>query len=152
MPFFLLASFPNSRVKPRPATQDANTYHVALDVDTNPVTLVAPPNANRTYIILKNLSDEGPFWYVYATVVLANPSVTPTLGVKNQLVLFVNQLYQKQDEGQTTNWTAVNIAQVGESVDALQAASLDQIGDAIYAAYPAGPTSPVVIAVDEGRG
>lgn len=154
MAFFLYASFPNSRIKPRPATQSANTYQVQLSDYTLTPTLVAGPNQNRTYILLKNLSPSTAFWYVYAQVVLVNPSVVPTLGVAKQTVNFGGVLYQKQDQGLTTNWSLVAIEDVGESVDPLQTASLDQLSDPIYAAAnSAVPVVPaVLIGVDEGRG
>ena len=154
MAFFLYASFPNSRIKPRPSTQQANTYQVTLADSASPLTLVAPPNANRTYIILKNLSTEVPVLYCYATVTVTNPSLVATNGVPNQLLLFGSQLYQKQDPGVTTNWVAVNVTTVGESIDQLQSASLDQINDGIYMAYDATltPANPVLVGIDEGRG
>lgn len=156
MPYFLYASFPNSRVKPRAATQSANTYQVQLSDLTQPLVQVAVPNPNRTYIILKNLSSSTPLWYVYVSLTLVDPSAVPTLGVKNQVLYLqaTNTLYQKQDEGTTTNWSVVTIDQVGESIDQLQSASLDQINDYIFAAansnVPVVP--PVLIGVDEGRG
>lgn len=151
MPYFLYASFPNSRVKPRPSTQNSVTYRTALAV-APALTLVSPPNPNRTYIMLKNLSSEVSLVYVYATVVLVNPSVVATLGVTKQCVIFGGQLYQKQDEGETTNWNPVNIQDVGETIDQLQTASLDEIADSIYMAYTGAPLNPVLVAVDEGRG
>jgi hypothetical protein len=156
MPFFLYASFPNSRVKPRPSTQSANTYQVSILDQTQPLTLIAAPNANRTYIILKNLSNTTALWYVYASQTAINPTLVATLGVPNQLLYNpgTNTLYQKQDSGTTTNWLIVTIQQVGESIDQLQSATLDQLNDYIYAAaasaLPVVP--PVVIGVDEGRG
>lgn len=156
MPFFLYASFPNSRVKPRAATQSANTYQVQIADVAQPLTQIAIPNANRTYILLKNLSTTTSLWYIYATLTVVDPSVTATLGVPNQLLYFVatNTIYQKQDDGVTTNWVVVTIDQVGESIDQLQTASLDQINDYIFAAaasnVPVVP--PVLVGVDEGRG
>ena len=156
MPYFLYASFPNSRVKPRAATQSANTYQIQLSDTTQPLTQVATPNANRTYIMLKNLSTSTSLWYVYATNTIIDPSVVPTLGVTNQILYntITNTLYQKQDEGETTNWTTTTIDLVGESIDPLQTASLDQINDYIYAsAASAVPVAPaVLVGVDEGRG
>lgn len=156
MPYFLYASFPNSRVKPRAATQSANTYQVQLSDQTQPLTQVAVPNANRTYILLKNLSTSASLWYIYATNTLINPSAVATLGVTKQLLYnpISNEIWQKQDEGETTNWTLVTIDQVGESIDPLQTASLDQINDYIYAAAASVvPVVPaVLLGVDEGRG
>lgn len=154
MPFFLYASFPNSRVKPRPSTQSANTYQVALVDQTQPLTLIAPPNPNRTYILLKNLSQTTALWYVYLTPVLVDPTIVATNGVQYELVLFGGQLYQKQDDGVTTNWVAVNVEDVAESVDPLQTASLDEVASYLYAAAAsAAPVVPQVLAgIDEGRG
>lgn len=156
MPVFSYASFPNSRIKPRPSTNEANTYQVGVLDYTQPLTEVAPPNLDRTYIILKNLSQTTSFWYVYATQIIVDPTLVATNGVINQIVIntLSGFLYQKQDDGVTTNWVQVNIQDVGESVDALQAASLEVIGDYIYAAAnSAVPVVPqVLIGVDEGRG
>lgn len=154
MPYFLYASFPNSRIKPRPATQNASTFQVPILDYSQPPSLVIGPNANRTYIILKNLSQTTALWYTYADTVLVNPTLVPTLGVTDALVIFGGQLYQKQDEGLTINWFAVSIRNVGESIDPLQSATLDAISGNIYAsANSAAPVVPqVLIGVDEGRG
>ena len=156
MPYFLYASFPNSRVKPRAATQSANTYQIQLSDVTQPLTQIAVPNANRTYIMLKNLSTSTSLWYVYANIVHVNPSLVPTLGVPMQILYnpATNELWQKQDDGETTNWLLVTIDLVGESIDPLQTASLDQINDFIYASAASNvPVAPaVLVGVDEGRG
>ena len=156
MPVFSYASFPNSRLQPRPSTNQANTYQVQIADYTQPVTEIAAPNLDRTYIILKNLSQSTAFWYIYATPTLVDPSAVATYGVINQLLIntTLNVIYQKQDDGTTTNWTIVNIQDVGESIDPLQAASLEVISDYIYAAANSNvPVVPdILVGVDEGRG
>jgi hypothetical protein len=47
-----LASFPNSRIKPRAATQVSNIYNGTLDAST--VTMARPDVPERTYATLKN--------------------------------------------------------------------------------------------------
>jgi hypothetical protein len=47
-----LASFPNSRIAPRPSTQIADTYTVNIPNGVN--TLLVPANVNRTYLNIKN--------------------------------------------------------------------------------------------------
>ncbi|MCE5317781.1 MAG: hypothetical protein LLG04_10570, partial [Parachlamydia sp.] len=105
---------------------------------------------------LKNLSLTNAIWYVYATQTTINPSAVATDGVPNQILYNTgtNTLYQKQDFGISTNWNVVTIDQVGESIDQLQTASLDQINDYIYAAVNSSvPVLPAaLIGVDEGRG
>lgn len=48
-----LASFQNSRIRPRSATEDATTDQVTIAVGA-PNTLVRAANPNRTYITLRN--------------------------------------------------------------------------------------------------
>lgn len=153
--FFLYASFPNSRNKPRPATTSAITYQVTLADFTQPLTLVATATSNRTYIILKNLDLVNNFWYVYARTLAVNPSIVPTFGVVGDLVYFTgaNALYQKQDVGTTTNWNLVLIQDVGERVEPLQSASLDSPQDIYCATDSAAPVVPAVeVGVDQGTG
>lgn len=52
MSFIMLGSFPNSQVRPRPVTQVEYTYDV--NVPLNVLTLIAPENANRTFVTIKN--------------------------------------------------------------------------------------------------
>ena len=47
------ASFKNSRVQPRAATQEAKVFRVSV-LTTPPNTLLIAPNANRTYVTLRN--------------------------------------------------------------------------------------------------
>jgi hypothetical protein len=76
----VLASFPNSRVKPRNATTNAQTKRsqvnaegevagTVLDdggvVTANGNTLVLPPNENQTYINLRNESKTERVYYSY---------------------------------------------------------------------------------------
>jgi hypothetical protein len=153
--FFLYASFPNSRIKPRAATAAAVTYQTTIGDLGDFLTLIAPANANRTYIILKNNDLQNQFWYIYAAASLIDPTLTATIGVPNQLIYnnVTNTLYQKQDFGTTTNWIIVQIEDVGERIEPLQSARLDSL-ESIYAlsnsAIPAVPA--VVVDVDEGRG
>jgi len=153
--FFLYASFPNSRNKPRPATTSAFTYQVPLKDYTQPLTLIANQTSNRTYIIVKNLDLANNLWYVYATTQNTNPSVVPTFGVVDQLVYDTSTttLYQKQDVGNNTNWLPVLIQNVGERIEPLQSASLESPQDIYAATDSAIPVVPAVIAgIDEGTG
>lgn len=155
MAFFLYASFPNSRNKPRPATTSAITYQVPLVDYSLPLTLTATATSNRTYIILKNLDLVNNFWYVYARTSAINPSVVSTFGVIDDLIYFTgtNTLYQKQDIGNSTNWVAVLIQDVGERVEPLQSASLDSPQDIYCATDSAVPVVPaVIVGVDQGTG
>lgn len=62
----LLASFPNSRIKPRPATRVSVTSELA--VPAFPATVSIPANENRTIMQLFN-SGANPIRYQYATAV-----------------------------------------------------------------------------------
>lgn len=75
----LLASFPNSRIKPRPATAQS-----ATDIITIPsgiATLIAPANVNRTELLLRNLSNNVDLYYGY------NNSVDGTVGPSGGMLL-----------------------------------------------------------------
>jgi hypothetical protein len=62
MPLVCLASFQDSRVKPRKATTTALTYtQVVPDVATS----IRPANANRTYLTLRNESLGVDLRYAY---------------------------------------------------------------------------------------
>lgn len=150
--FFYYASFPNSRNKLRSPTVNANTYHVTVADNTSPLTLVAPSNLNRTYIILTNSSDAITMRYLYASVTVVDPSAIATFGVTDQLLYNpnINTLYQKQDDGTNMHWVIVAATDVAEYVLPFQSASLETLGD-IYA-FADDPASGLVIAVDEGRG
>jgi hypothetical protein len=75
-----LASFPNSRIKPRNATTNASTKKTQVNfngeaagtvladggvVSANGNTLVVSPNANQTYIYLRNGSNADRMYYAY---------------------------------------------------------------------------------------
>jgi len=116
MPFFLYASFPNSRIKPRPSTVTAITFVVTVADNTAAVpTLLSPANLNRTYISLENLSTADDMVYGYATTGAIDPSVIPTFGVVNDLYVstLTGFLYVKTDDGVTTNWTITTLPVVG---------------------------------------
>lgn len=155
--FFWYASFPNSRIKPRPSTSQAQTYQVAINnyPPLAALTKIVDPDANRTYVIVKNLDAVTSLWYVYAAESLVNPSAVATFGVPTQLIYHSpsNQLYQKQDDGITTNWTAVQIEDVGESIQPLQSASLESPETYWAAADSAAPPAvQVIVGVDKGSG
>lgn len=76
-----LASFPNSRVKPRSATSNARTKRAQINADgeaagtvladggvvtTNGNTLVLPANENQTYINIRNESKTHRLYYAYS--------------------------------------------------------------------------------------
>lgn len=153
--FFWYASFPNSRIKPRPSTSNAITYQVALVDYTLPLTRIIVADANRTYMMAENFSSSTALWYIYALASIVNPSVTPAFGVIGQLIYFTptNTLYQKQDDGTSINWTAVNIEDVGEKIPPLQTASLESPQDVYAAADSAAPVVPaVIVGLDIGTG
>lgn len=61
MPFIDLASFPNSRIKPRAATRVCEIYQVSIPANTP--TLVSDANDDRTYITIYNQSSSAPLRY-----------------------------------------------------------------------------------------
>lgn len=158
MAYFLYASFPNSRQRNRPPTRQANTYQVTVNNLGEPLVMVAPENLNRTYIILKNISETFDFWYIYAPNINFDPSVIPFFGTKNQLIYrsSTNQLYQKQSEGLGIDWLLVDIQDVGERVEPYQAASLESLEPIWVAANTVSPIAPpnvpLIVDIDEGRG
>lgn len=158
MPYFLYASFPNSRQRNRAPTRQAVTYQVTVGLLGAPLTKVAAENQNRTYILLKNINESFDFWYIYAAEINFNPSSVPTFGVENQLLYrsSTNQLFQKQTTGVGTDWSLVQIQDVGERVEPYQTASLESLENIWCAANTAGPIIPpataVIVDIDEGRG
>lgn len=157
MAFFIYASFPNSRQRNRAPTRQAVTYQVEIDVLGTPLTKVASENANRTYILLKNINDSYDFWYVYAGEISYSPQVVNTFGVKNQLLYntTTNTLYQKQNDGQGSDWLPVLIQDVGERVEPYQTASLESLENIWCAANTdevIAPATNVIVDIDEGRG
>lgn len=153
--FFYYASFPNSRIKPRPSTTKAVTEQITIADYSLPYTKIVTEDPNRTYMLLENFSSTTAFWYVYANDITVNPSVVPTFGSTGEMRFFTgtNTLYQKQDDGTNTNWVAVNIEDVGEKVLALQTASLDSPQDVYAAADSAVPVVPdVIVGIDKGAG
>ena len=153
MPFFWYASFPNSRIKPRPSTTKAVTVQITLADYTQPITEIVAADPNRTYVLVENFSDSVGVWYVYAETVLVDPTSVATFGSIDQLVKFGNQLYQKQDDGTTTNWITVNIEDVGEFISPRQTANLDSPGTIWAAADSNVPVVPAVeVGIDRGSG
>jgi hypothetical protein len=67
MPGTMLASLPNSRVKPRPATSQSST--VIIPVPTGIVTLVRAANPNNTDVMLRNLSNANDIYYGYVNTI-----------------------------------------------------------------------------------
>lgn len=153
--FFLYASFPNSRIKPRPSTTIAKTVQIQVADYSQNYTKVAGEDLNRTYVILRNFSTSTSIFYVYANDTTVNPSVTATYGVTGQMLFFTtsNTLYQKQDDGTNTNWVAVNIEDVGEQIGALQSGTLDSPQSIYVAANSNAPVVPdVIVGIDLGSG
>lgn len=74
MPVILLASFPNSRIKPRPARTQGHTEIATLA--PGGASLVAPANLNRTNLLLRNLSATETIYYGYDASVDATPGPT----------------------------------------------------------------------------
>jgi hypothetical protein len=54
-----LASYPNSRVKPRPATSEGQILTPILEVSTGNNVEILPEDANRTTATLSNHSDQN---------------------------------------------------------------------------------------------
>ena len=153
--FFWYASFPNSRIKPRPSTSRAETYQVQIADTTQPLTKIVDVDLNRTYVIVKNLSLSTSLWYIYAAETVVDPSVVATFGSTEQLLYQVstNTLFEKQDEGTTINWVPVNIEDVGESIQPLQSASLESPENYWAAADSAVAVIPAVkVGIDKGSG
>lgn len=67
MPLFFLASFPNSRIKPRPPRSTGTAVIVA--VPTGVATQILPSDANRTDLIVRNLDSVNTIWYGYSNTV-----------------------------------------------------------------------------------
>jgi hypothetical protein len=62
----LLASFPNSRIKPRPATTSSDTQ--IEPVPTGVATIVAPANLNRTTLTIRNLGNTDAYYGYDASI------------------------------------------------------------------------------------
>jgi len=153
MPFFLYASFPNSRNKNRLPTVTADTYVVTLNDNTQALpTLISANDLNRTYLTLENLSTSDDMVYGYAATLALNPSVVATFGLTNDLIVSTttNLLYVKTDDGVSTNWVVTTLPTVGFLVRFAQiAANLESLQD-IYGQSNAAAT--VDVNVDQGRG
>lgn len=154
MPYFLYASFPNSRQRNRAPTVQAKTYQFEANRLDEPLSLASPANLNRTYLILKNLGEDYDFYYIYAQVVAFDPSVIGLFGVVNQTVYdpVNNIIYQKQSDGFGTDWNIVLIQDVGERVEPFQSANLDALENVWVATNSTSPLPKTIIGVDEGRG
>lgn len=153
MPVVELASFPNSRNRNRAPTLQAITYQTAISYIGQPLVMVSPANANRTYIVLENFSLDTEMFYLYAGTLNIDPTVTATFGVEEQLIYnnVSNTLYQKQDSGVTTNWLVVQPEDVGQKLLQAQVASLESLED-IYMLANALGAGTYIVGVDEGRG
>lgn len=152
MAFFLYASFPNSRIKPRPATTIATTYQTLADVIGNNLVLAAAASLNRTYVMIKNFSSTVQLFYLYAVTLAVDPSVVPTIGLTDELLYnpTSNTLYQKQDDGITNNWLVVLPQNVGDIVDAGENASLESPQDLYVMANSL--VTQVTVGIDLGLG
>jgi hypothetical protein len=107
----LLASFPNSRIESRSPTKTADTFGITISPFAGLPTLVLSADENRTYTKMQETTSPTPFGfgYFYATTANVNPNITPTFGIQYDL-LYNNvstNLYQKQDDGVTTNWSLI---------------------------------------------
>jgi len=65
----LLASFPNSRIKPRPATTSSDTF--SITVPTAVATLIAAANPNRTVLTIRNTSPTDAYYGYDAGITVA---------------------------------------------------------------------------------
>lgn len=151
MAFFLYASFPNSRGRPRDPTISANTFQIALNATGGALVKIGDTNLNRTYLTIENLSAVTSVHYLYAKTIAFDPTVVPLIGVINELAYNVGTatLYQKQDDGITTNWVVVLAANVAETIFPEQVAQLNALGE-IWG-VSAGAVG-VTVGIDEGRG
>lgn len=77
MPLIFLASFPNSRIKPRPARTTGDTDIV--EIPNNVTTKILDADPNRVNALLRNLSSNFPIYYGYDNSV--NSSVGETGGM-----------------------------------------------------------------------
>lgn len=68
MPVVILASFPNSRIKPRAARSQGSTDIITVPVGS-PAALVVPANPDRTDLALRNLDSIQSVWYGYAPTI-----------------------------------------------------------------------------------
>jgi hypothetical protein len=68
MAFTKLASFPNSRIKPRPVTRVASTEEITVP-SLGVVTI--PANVNRSYLTLFNTDPTNPLRYGYDLALVA---------------------------------------------------------------------------------
>ena len=73
MPVVLLASFPNSRIKPRPATSQAVTSHVSCAAGVATLVQIADPN--RTYLNVRNLDSTTTVYLGYDNTVNASTGI-----------------------------------------------------------------------------
>lgn len=87
----LLASFPNSRIKPRPATSQSDTLIVSVPAGVP--TLVAPANQNRTLITLRNTSSADTAYYGY------DANIDDQVGPDGGMPLLPNDSVDLQDPG-----------------------------------------------------
>lgn len=72
MAFFLYASFPNSRIKPRGPTTTADTPVVT--VGAGQTVMILPQDANRTYANLRNLDSTIDVFYGYSPSIDGTPA------------------------------------------------------------------------------
>lgn len=153
MAAFQYASFPNSRSRNRSPTIQANTVQKTVNEYALPMTLLSPANLNRTYLNVENTDDQLTVMYVYANPTVIDPTAVPTNGVPNQLLYNVGAdiLYQKQDEGTTTNWVVVTKQSVGRKLFPYQNATLDALQN-IYGFVDSAVAASAVLDLDEGRG
>lgn len=69
MPVTLLASFPNSRIKPRPARTSGNTNNQTILAGAT--VLIYPADLNRVSLLLRNDSPSDTLLYSYTSVNIA---------------------------------------------------------------------------------
>lgn len=103
----VLASFPNSRIKPRPATTQSDTE--ILTVTAGPgVTQVLLPNPNRTTALIRNLDSTVSLYYGY------DNSVDDQVGADGGMLLSPLQSVNIENPGAlyifNPSGSAVNVA------------------------------------------
>lgn len=160
MAYFLYASFPNSRIKTRPATTQALQNHYLIVNQSAPgLTLVVPQNPNFASLTIQNLSATVSAWYLASDETPQDPTVVAQQGNPGDYVVYVNDLtyplpsilYQKQDTGVTTNWLAVNINTHGQLILPQEIVPIDT-PQFIWMAANQNAGAQITVAVYQGIG
>lgn len=155
MPFFVYASFPNSRQRNRSPTRVANTFQVTINaVGVVPPTKLVDADENRTALTLENTSITDDMVYGYTTEAAVNPSVTATFGLKNDLFLDTGTglLYVKTlSDGVSTSWVVTTLQASGFLIRAAQSVDIQSLQVVRCQAAVGTPAPAIVVDIDNGR-